>query len=64
MNETFFFFMGVFLSYFCSYLKNKIERADPKNNKLFDWLVFQSLFGGFIAFWAYVYYFAKGLFNG
>ena len=63
MNETFFFFLGAIVCYAFVRLKDRIERGNPKNDRVLDFFVFQSLIGGFIAFWAYVYYFAKGLFK-
>lgn len=64
MNETFFFFMGIFLSYLFCYIKERIEKGNKSNGRIFDFIVFQCLLGGFLAFWAYSYYFVKELFNG
>ena len=64
MNESFCFVMGMFISYLCSYIKERIERGNPNKDKLLDFIVFQCLLGGFLAFWTYAYYFVKGLFNG
>ena len=55
---------GFFLCFSLIAIKERIERANQKEDKVIELLIFISLCGGFLSFISFIIGFCKGLTNG